>query len=86
MNTPQDKASERTEIAAIFAICDCDAHRRPKKSLRFWRQDKAMLRCDLRVRWFKALAICDFGLRSPSAKPLLSVGFLAIWLHHRGDR
>ena len=35
----------RTEIAAIFAICDCDAHRGPKKSLRVWRQDKAMLHC-----------------------------------------
>ena len=24
---------QRTEIAAIFAICDCDAHRAPQKSL-----------------------------------------------------
>ena len=37
--------------AAICAICDCDAHRGPKKSLRFWGQDKAMLHCDFRVRW-----------------------------------
>ena len=44
-------ASKRTEIAAIFAICDCDTHRGPQKSQRFPRQEKAMLRCDLRVRW-----------------------------------
>ena len=29
------KASYRTEIAAMFAICDCDAHRRPQKSRDF---------------------------------------------------
>ena len=28
----------RTEIAAIFATCDCDAHRGPQKSQRFPRQ------------------------------------------------
>ena len=38
-----------TEIAAIFAICDCDTHRGPQKSQRFPRQEKAMLHCDLRV-------------------------------------
>ena len=34
----------RTEIATIFAICDYDAHRRPQKSQRFPREEKAMLR------------------------------------------
>ena len=35
-------------------FCDlryCDAHRGPQKSQRFPRQEKAMLHCDLRVRW-----------------------------------
>ena len=35
----------------MFVICDCDAHRGPHKSQRFLRQEKAMLHCDLRVRW-----------------------------------
>ena len=38
-------------IAAIFAICNCDAHRGPQKSQRFPREERAMLHCDLRVRW-----------------------------------
>ena len=44
--------AKRTEIAAIFAICDCDAHRGPQK----WLAISETLRCDLR-------AICDFDLR-----------------------
>ena len=40
----------RIQIAVIFAICDRDAQRGPKKSLRFWRQDTAMLHCDLGMR------------------------------------
>ena len=40
----------RTEIAAIVAICDCDAYRGPQKSERFPSREKAMLHCDLRVR------------------------------------
>ena len=40
----------RTEIAAIFAICDCDARRGPQKSQRFPRQEKAMLHCAVRMR------------------------------------
>ena len=50
------------------------------------RQEKAMLHCDLRMRDGKSLASCDFGLRFLSPKPLLSAGFLAIWLHQRGNR
>ena len=38
--------AQRTEIAAIFAICDC-AHRRPQKSPAI----SETLHCDLRVRW-----------------------------------
>ena len=34
----------------------------------------------------ESLAICDFGLRFLSPKPLLSAGFLAIWLCQRGNR
>ena len=34
----------------------------------------------------KSLAICDFGLRFLSPKPLLAAGFLAIWLRQRGNR
>ena len=47
----EDLSAQRTEIAAISAICDCDAHRGPQKSQRFPKQEKAMLHCDLRVRW-----------------------------------
>ena len=43
--------SKHTEIAVIFAICDCDAHRGLQKSQRFPRQEKAVLHCDLRVGW-----------------------------------
>ena len=52
---------------------------------RFRKQEKAMLHCDLRVRDGKSLAICDFGLRCLSPKPLLSAGFLAIF-SQRGNR
>ena len=41
----------------------------------------AILGCDE-----KSLAICDFGLRFMSPKPLLSAEFLAIWLRQRGNR
>ena len=46
------------EIAAIFAICDCDAHRGPQKSLAI----SETLHCDVRVRWKVAS-----DLRSPVA-------------------
>ena len=73
-----------TEIAAIFAICDCDAHRGPQKSQRFPRHEKPMLHCDLRVQWKVA---SDFRFRAATSepKPLLSAGFLAIWLCQRGN-
>ena len=60
------------KIAAIFAICSCDAHRGRKNSLRFLRQDKAMLHCDLRVQWRIAS-----DLQVPSPNPILSLGILA---------
>ena len=53
---------------------------RPPEIARFPRQEKAMLHCDLRVRWKVASDLSDFGLRFLSPKPLLSAGFLAIWL------
>ena len=37
----------KSSNAAIFAICDCDAHRGPQKSLAI----SETLHCDLRVRW-----------------------------------
>ena len=77
---------QRTEIAAMFAICDCNTHRGPQKSQRFPRQGTAMLHCDLRARWKVASDFCDFGLRFLSPKPLLSAGFLATWLRQRGNR
>ena len=43
-------------------------------------QALASLGCD-----GKSLAICDVGLRFLSPKPLLSAGFLAIWLRQRGN-
>ena len=52
--------------AAQFAICDCDAHRGPQKSLRFPRQEKAMLHCDLRVRWKVA---SDLRFRAAISEP-----------------
>ena len=39
--------SQRTEIAATFAICDCDAHRGPRTSLAILE----ILHCVLSVRW-----------------------------------
>ena len=57
----------------------------PKKSQRLPRQDKAMLHCDLRVRW-KVASDLRFWAATLSPKPLLSVGFLAIWLRQRGNR
>ena len=56
-----------TDIAAIFA--NRKSHRRPQKSQRFLSQEKAMLHCNLRVRWkvasdlrFRA-AICEPNVR-----------------------
>ena len=48
------------------AICDCDAHRGPQKSQRFPREDKAMLHCDLRVRWKVA---SDLRFRAAISEP-----------------
>ena len=81
---------------AIYAICDlrfaiCDAHRGPQrsKSQRFLTQEKAMLHVLRFIRVHacggQSLAICDFGLRFLSQNsPLLSAGFLAIWLTQCG--
>ena len=72
------------QIAAIFAISDCDAHRTPQKSQRFPRQEKAMLHCDLRVRWKVAS-----DLRFPAAisEPKTSSFFIECFRGlHRGGR
>ena len=84
----------RTEIAAIFAICDCDAHRGPQKSQRFPRQEKAMLHCDLRVRWKvasdlrfraaisepKAPSFCGIsGDLAPSTRKSLAIAIVRFW-------
>ena len=58
-------------------ICDCDAHRRPQKSLAI----SETLHCNLRVPWKVAS-----DLRFLRPKPLLSAGFLAIWLRQHGNR
>ena len=47
-------------------FCDCDAHPRPQKSQRFPRQEKAMLHCDLRVRWKVA---SDLRFRAAISEP-----------------
>ena len=47
-------------------FCDCDAHRGPQKSQRFPRQEKAMLYCDLRVRWKVA---SDLRFRAAISEP-----------------
>ena len=52
--------------SGIFAICDCDAPREPQKSQRFPRQEKAMLHCDLRVRWKVA---SDLRFRAAMSEP-----------------
>ena len=62
---------QRTEIGAIFAICDCDAHRGPP---RFRRQDKAMLHCDLRVRW-KVASVLRFRAAISEPKSLFLQDF-----------
>ena len=83
--TPNSHLSaQRAQIAAIFAICDCDAHRGPPKSLAIAEKDKAVLHCNLRSRW-KSLAVCDSELQFPSAKPIRSAGILTIWLRHHGN-
>ena len=41
--------------------------------------------CDLRVRW-KVASDVRFRVAISGSKPLLSAGFLAIWLRQRGNR
>ena len=62
-------------------ICDCDAHRGPQKSLAI----SKTLHCDVGVRW-KVASDLRFRVAISEAEPLLSPGFLAIWLHQRGNR
>ena len=77
-----------------FAICDCDAHRGPQKSLRFPRQEKAMLHCDLRLRWkvasdwrFRAAisepktpSLCGMsGDLAPSTRKSLAIAIVRFW-------
>ena len=88
------KRPSHTEIAAIFAICDCDAHRGPQKSQRFPRREKAMLHCDLRVRWkvasdlrFRAAisepkthSFCGIsGDLAPSTRKSLAIAIVRFW-------
>ena len=75
-------------------FCDCDAHRGPQKSQRFPRQEKAMLHCDLRVRWkvasdlrFQAaisepknLSFCRIsGDLAPSTRKSLAIAIVRFW-------
>ena len=84
----------RTEIAAIFAICDCDAHRGPQRSQRFPRQETAVLHCDLRVRWKVASDLrfwaassepktpCFCGISgdlTPSMRKSLAIAIVRFW-------
>ena len=48
---PSISRAERTEIAAIFAICDCDAHRGPLKSLAISETRRNSTALRLRGRW-----------------------------------
>ena len=83
-----------TEIAAIFAICDCDAHRGPPEIARYPRQETAMLHCDLRVRWkvasdlrFRAAisepqtpSFCGIsGDLAPSTRKSLAIAIVRFW-------
>ena len=54
-------------------LCDCDAHRGPQKSQRLPRQEKAMLHCDLRVRWKVA---SDLRFRAAMSEPKTPSFFL----------
>ena len=75
-------------------FCDCDAHRGPQKSQRFPRQDKAILHCDLRVRWkvasglrFRAAisepetpSVCGIsGDLAPSTRKSLAIAIVRFW-------
>ena len=63
----QGKVYMHTEIAAIFAICDCDAHRGPEKSRDFRdKRKQSVLHCDLRVRWKVA---SDLRFRAAISEP-----------------
>ena len=83
-----------TNSPAIFAICDCDAHRGPQKSQRFPRQGEAVLPCDLRVRWkvasnlrFQAAvsepktpSFCRIsGDLAPSTRKSLAIAIVRFW-------
>ena len=75
-------------------FCDCDAHHGPQKSQRFLRQEKAMLHCDLRVRWkvasdlrFRAAisepktpSFCGIsGDLAPSTRKSLAIAIVRFW-------
>ena len=47
-------------------FCDCDDHRAPQRSQRCPRQEKALLRCDLSVRWKVA---SDLRFRAAISEP-----------------
>ena len=76
-------ATAAPKFGPIFAIAVPIADPRNRSDFRDKRQQCciAIYGCD-----GKSLAICDFGLRFLGPKPLLSAGFLAIWLRQSGNR
>ena len=73
------KSQQFLRFAITMPIAD------PRNLSDFWDKTKqcciAIWGCD-----GNSLAICDFELQFLSPKPLLSAGFLAIWLRQRGNR
>ena len=86
---------QQTEIAVIFAIYDCDAHRGPQKVRSDFRDpEEAMLHCDLRLRWKvasdlrfraaitepKTLSFCGIsGDLPPSTQKSLAIAIVRFW-------
>ena len=62
-----------------FAIAMPIADARSPLAISETRQSNAAVCIEFRVEW-KVATINDFELQFPSAKPILSVGFLVIWL------
>ena len=86
--------------AAIFAICDCDAHRGPQKLQRFPRREQAMLHFDLSVRWKvasdlrsqtatsepKTLSFCRIsGDLAPSTRKSLAIAIVRFWCQKKSS-
>ena len=75
-------APKSQRIFLRFAIAMAIAEPRNRSDFRNKRKQHciAIQGCD-----GKSLAICDFGVRFPSPNPLLSAGFLAIWVRQRAE-